>query len=181
MLGLVLTTGERSGRIVETEAYMGHLDPASHAYRGQTARNATMFGQAGHLYVYFTYGMHWCTNVVTGTEGVANAVLIRALEPLTGIEAMREARPRARSDRDLCSGPAKLAQSLGLDGTHDGVDLCDRGSPVRLLDDGWRLDTAPVATPRIGISAATDRLWRWVIPGNPHLSRPAPTPPTLDP
>lgn len=179
LLGLVLQAGERSGRIVEVEAYMGADDPASHAFRGLTPRNATMFGPPGHLYVYFTYGMHWCANVVTGEEGHATAVLIRALAPISGIEAMRAARPRARRDRDLCSGPAKLTQALGIDGTHDGVDLCDPASPVRLLDDGWRHELDPVAGPRIGISVAIDHPWRWVVPDDPNVSR-RPSP-RLDP
>jgi DNA-3-methyladenine glycosylase len=171
LLGRILQVGERSGRIVEVEAYMGVDDPASHAHRGPTARNGTMFGPAGHLYVYFTYGMHWCTNVVTGDDGEGGAVLLRALAPLTGIDQMQAARPRARRARDLCSGPAKLAQALGLDGHHDGVDLCDPGSPVRLLDDGWRAEVGPATSPRIGISVATDRAWRWYLPGDPNVSR----------
>ena len=171
LLGRVLQMGDRSGRIVEVEAYMGADDPASHAYRGPTTRNATMFGPPGHLYVYFTYGMHWCANVVTGTEGVGTAVLIRALAPLTGVEEMRAARPAARRDRDLCSGPAKLTQALGIDGTLDGVDVCDPGSPVRLLDDGWRPDGEPIVAPRIGITRAVEHLWRWYLGDDPNVSR----------
>lgn len=171
LLGKILVAGERSGRIVEVEAYMGADDPASHAYRGRTGRNATMFGPPGHLYVYFTYGMHWCANVVTDVDDVATAVLIRALAPLEGIEAMRAARPRARRDRDLCSGPAKLAQALGIEGSHDGVDLCDPGSPVRLLDDGWQPDEPPMVGRRVGITRAVDEPWRWWIGGDPNVSR----------
>ena len=171
LLGRVLVAGERAGRIVEVEAYMGADDPASHAYRGPTPRTATMFGPPGHLYVYFTYGMHWCTNVVTGNDGQGSAVLLRALAPLTGIDEMRTARPRARRDRDLCNGPAKLAQALGLDGTHDGVDLCDPASPVQLLDDGWQPEVEPVTSSRIGISVAFDRPWRWYLPDDPNVSR----------
>lgn len=174
LIGKVLVAGDRAGRIVEVEAYMGVDDPASHAFRGQTARNSTMFGPAGHLYVYFTYGMHWCANVVTDHEGVPTAVLVRALEPLAGIDAMRAARPRARRDRDLCSGPAKLTQALGLDGSHDGADICDPTSPVRMVDDGWISESPPVACTRVGISVAVDRPWRWCVRGEPNLSRPVP-------
>ncbi|MGY6502257.1 MAG: DNA-3-methyladenine glycosylase [Acidimicrobiales bacterium] len=172
LLGRILVAGDRAGRIVEVEAYEGADDPASHAFRGRTARNATMFGPSGHLYVYFTYGMHWCANVVTGPDDEGSAVLVRALAPLRGHEQMWSARPRARSERDLCSGPAKLAQALGLGADHDGLDLCDPASPVRLVDDGWHSDTAPVVGPRIGISKAVDRPWRWSVPGDPNVSRP---------
>lgn len=175
LLGLVLAAGDRAGRIVEVEAYLGADDPASHAHRGPTPRNATMFDRPGLLYVYFTYGMHWCTNVVAGPEGDGGAVLIRALAPLAGVDAMREVRPAARRDRDLCNGPAKLAQALGIDGSHDGVDLCDPDSPVRLLDDGRRPGAEPVVTTRVGISRATDRPWRWYLPDDPHVSRGRPS------
>lgn len=170
LLNKVLATADgRLGRIVEVEAYAGD-DPASHAFRGRTARNAAMFGPAGHLYVYFTYGMHWCANAVCGHEGEGTAVLLRALEPLAGLERMRQARPRARSERDLCSGPAKLAQALGITGTHDGVDLAS--GVVRILDDGVPPPGDPVVTPRIGITRAADVPWRWYVRGNPHVSRP---------
>src|SRR5690606_12500776 len=106
--------GLRVGRIVEVEAYCGAADPGSHAYRWMTPRNRTMFGSAGGLYGYFSYGMHWCANVVCGDDGEGVAVLLRALAPVAGVEAMRAARPRARRDRDLCSGPAKLCQAFGL-------------------------------------------------------------------
>ncbi|MCE7031351.1 DNA-3-methyladenine glycosylase [Lysobacter sp. GX 14042] len=166
---LLATADGRVGRIVEVEAYAGD-DPASHAFRGRTARNAAMFGPAGHLYVYFTYGMHWCANAVCGQEGEGTAVLLRALEPLAGQERMRQARPRARSERDLCSGPAKLAQALGITGTLDGVDLAS--GAVRILGDGVPPPGDPVVTPRIGITKATELPWRWYVPGNPHVSRP---------
>src|SRR6202043_2788214 len=141
LLNKVLVRGERAGRIVEVEAYKGERDPASHAYRGLTPRTAVMFGPPGFLYVYFTYGMHWCANVVCGPDGEAAAVLVRALAPLRGLEAMREARPAARVDRDLCNGPAKLCSALGITGVDNGSDLLGPGqgrSPgaVQLVDDG---------------------------------------------
>jgi DNA-3-methyladenine glycosylase len=123
LLNKLLVHGERVGRIVEVEAYHGVNDAASHAFRGRTARTAVMFGPPGFLYVYFTYGMHWCSNVVCGPDGEAAAVLIRALEPLAGVEAMRHSRPAARSERDLSNGPAKLCQALGITGTDNGTDL----------------------------------------------------------
>ena len=123
LLNKLLVHGDRAGRIVEVEAYHGANDAASHAYRGLTPRTAVMFGPAGFLYVYFTYGMHWCANVVCGPEGEAAAVLIRALAPTSGLAAMREARPAARLERDLCNGPAKLCQALGITGQDNGVDL----------------------------------------------------------
>ncbi len=160
----------RAGRIVEVEAYGGALDPAAHSYRGQTPRNAVMFGQAGRMYVYFTYGMHWCCNAVCG-EGDGLAVLIRALEPLTGLPQMRSARPRVRNDRDLCNGPAKLTQALGITGTHNGIDLVSGRDGFTILDDGVAPPSSPVCSVRIGISKAADIPWRWYVPGNVNVSR----------
>lgn len=122
---LVRVDGGRrvAGLIVETEAYLGLRDKAAHSYRGRTARNASMWKEGGHAYVYFVYGMHWCVNVVAAVEDEPVAVLVRALEPTEGIERMRERRPRARGDRDLCSGPGKLCQALGIDRALDGEDL----------------------------------------------------------
>ena len=158
----------RAGRIVEVEAYCAGVDPAAHTYRGQTARNATMFGEPGHMYVYFTYGMHWCANAVAW-HGVPGAgVLIRALEPLRGLPAMYEARGGV-SERLLCSGPARLTQALGITGAQDGADLV-RGDGPRILDDGTPPPLHPVSTPRVGIRVGTDRLWRWYVPANPHVS-----------
>lgn len=171
LLNKVLVVGCRAGRIVEVEAYRGSDDPASHGARGPTPRSAIMFGPAGRLYVYFSYGMHWCANVVCDQEGVSAAVLLRALVPLDGLEAMRLARPRARRDRDLCSGPAKLAQALGLDGSHNGVDLVSPTAPAQILDDGVVAPSAPVVSTRVGISVAVDRPWRWYVPEEPNVSR----------
>jgi DNA-3-methyladenine glycosylase len=171
LLNKLLVRGDRVGRIVEVEAYAGAEDPASHGFRGPTARNEVMFGPAGHLYVYFTYGMHFCANAVCGPDGESSAVLLRALAPLDGLDAMRVARgPAARRDRDLCSGPAKLCQALGLDRAHDGVDLV-QGAEVAVLDDGTPPPTSPGVSARIGISVAVDEPWRWFVPDDPNLSR----------
>jgi len=170
LLNKVLRNGSRAGRIVEVEAYKGVRDPASHAYRGLTPRVAVMFGPPAHLYVYFTYGMHWCANVVCGPDGEAGAVLIRALAPLAGIEEMRLARLAARRDRDLCNGPAKLCQALGIIGVDNGADLLG-GRGVVLEDDGTPPPRRPGRGTRIGISVATQKRWRWWVPGDPAASR----------
>jgi DNA-3-methyladenine glycosylase len=165
-----LPEGRRSGRIVETEAYCGAADPAAHTYRGQTTRNTSMFADGGHLYVYFSYGVHWCSNVVCGGEGQGVAVLLRALAPVVGIEAMYAAGgPAARRDRDLCSGPGKLTQAIGVDRTHDGTDLVTDGG-LWIGDDGTRFEEV-VQTTRVGISVAVDEPWRWYVPGDPNVSR----------
>lgn len=171
LLNKVLVHADRAGRIVEVEAYCGASDPGSHAYRGPTSRNATMFGPAGGLYVYFTYGMHWCANVVCSDVGVAGAVLVRALAPLCGLDAMWANRPAARRDIDLCSGPAKLCQALGIDRQLDAADLptADRG--ITVVDDGTPTPAAPVVTTRVGLSAGADLPWRWYVPTDPHVSR----------
>jgi DNA-3-methyladenine glycosylase len=163
--------GRLAVRIVEVEAYAGTEDPGSHAYRGLTMRNAAMFGPPGHLYVYFTYGMHWCCNVVTGEQGFANAVLLRAGEPVAGIEVMRARRPAARRDVHLCSGPARLTQALGIAREHDGVDLT-RG-PLRILDDGVSPPRRPKVTRRIGLreGRGDEHRWRFFVPGNINVSR----------
>lgn len=171
LLGKVLVHGARAGRIVEVEAYRGTDDPASHAYRGPTPRTEVMFGPPGHLYVYFSYGMHWCANAVTSQPGDAGAVLLRALEPLRGIEAMQAARPAARRRVDLANGPAKLCQALGIDGSSDGTDLV-AGAGVRILDDGVAPPAVPVTGPRVGISVGLDRSWRFSVPGDAHRSKP---------
>lgn len=161
---ILLNADGRSGRIIEVEAYCGEDDPAAHSYRGKTARNATMFGEGGHLYVYFSYGMHWCANAVCGKAGEGVGVLIRALQPLDGLEAMRIARPKARDDAHLCNGPGKLTQALGIDKRHDGADLVSGADGVSIVSDGTRPPRHPMETPRIGISKAKDELWRWVVP-----------------
>ena len=168
---LMAVDGEVSvlGRIVEVEAYADHGDAASHSYRGRTTRNASMFGPQGTLYVYFTYGMHWCANVVCGPIGTGEAVLIRALHPISGLHTMAQRRPAARRDRDLCSGPAKVCQALAIDGSHDGIDLCGTG-PVRLLDDGWR-PSEICSSARIGITKEVERPWRWFVGDDPNISR----------
>lgn len=161
----------RAGRIVEVEAYCGSDDPAAHTYRGKTARNATMFGPAGHLYVYFTYGLHYCANTACGEEGEGVGVLLRAIEPVAGIDAMRQARPKARRDRDIGSGPGRLTQAFGITGDFDGTDLVKDDAVIRLVDDGTAPPQIPIAGPRVGISKATERLWRWHVPDHPHVSR----------
>jgi DNA-3-methyladenine glycosylase len=169
LLNKLLVRGERVGRIVEVEAYAGSEDPASHGFRGPTPRTEVMFGPAGHLYVYFTYGMHFCANAVCGPVGESSAVLLRALAPVEGLDLMRDARPAAKRDRDLCSGPAKLCQAFGIDRAQDGVDLVD-GQDVRVLDDGTPPPDLPGVSPRIGISVAVDEPWRWFVPGDPNVS-----------
>lgn len=159
---------ETAGRIVETEAYTGPDDPASHAARriGRTARNATMFGHAGDAYVYLIYGMHWCLNVVASEAGDPQGVLIRALEPMTGFEAMRERRGRAH---DLCSGPGRLCQALGIGGDLDGHDLS--AAPLRLRLPPSGCDGTVRCSGRIGIREARDWPLRFFLDGNPHVSK----------
>jgi DNA-3-methyladenine glycosylase len=160
-----------AARIVEVEAYCGADDPGSHAFRGRTARNETMFGPPGHLYVYFTYGMHWCANAVAGPGAIPHAVLLRAGAPLVGLDVMRSRRLAARRDRDLCTGPARLAQAFGIDRAFDGVDLVS--GPLRVVDDGTEPPARPGVTTRVGLSAGRgdDRPWRYVVSGDPNLSR----------
>lgn len=163
--------GRIGGRIVEVEAYRGPEDLAAHSSRGRTARNAVMFGPPGHLYVYFTYGMHWCSNVVCNPSGGGGAVLMRALAPLVGLDVMWARRPKARRERDLCSGPARLCQALGLTGDLDGADLST--GPVHLLDDGTPPPSDPGNSVRIGLSPGKgdDSPWRWFVAGDPNVSR----------
>jgi DNA-3-methyladenine glycosylase len=156
LLGAVLRHGDVAVRLTEVEAYDGANDPGSHAFRGQTRRNATMFGPPGHLYCYFTYGMHVCCNVVCGEEGDPSAVLLRAGEVVDGIDTARARRPGA-SDRDLARGPARLCKSLGIRLDHDGTDLLrgeitlTAGTPPEHVSSG----------PRVGLRAAAERPWRF--------------------
>lgn len=168
---LIVRADGRAGRIVEVEAYCGQEDPAAHTFGGKTARNATMFGMGGHLYVYFTYGMHWCANAVCGDPGEGVGVLIRAIEPVAGLPLMRDARSNPVRDRDLGSGPARLAQALGINGQFDGADLVEPDRGVWLASDGTAPPDDPVAGPRVGISKAVDHPWRWHVPGNVHVSK----------
>ena len=167
LVGAELYVDGVGGRIVEVEAYH-HEDPASHGYLGRrTARNASMFLEGGHAYVYRSYGIHWCLNVVTGDEGEAEAVLIRALEPLAGIDAMRER--RGLDDvRALCSGPGKLCQALAITRAHDGLLLTE--PPLELRE---RTDEPEIAVgARIGISKGQELPWRFGLAGSRFLSRP---------
>lgn len=173
LLGAVLecrtADGLASGRIVETEAYVGEHDLACHAAAGRTARTAPLYGAPGIAYVYFIYGMHWCVNAVTRPLDEPSAVLIRALEPLAGIELMRKRRPAARRDIDLTNGPGKLCQALGITGAHNWHPL--QRAPLRILTGSRITDREVNRTPRIGITQCVDWPLRWVIAGNPFVSR----------
>ncbi|WP_420450357.1 DNA-3-methyladenine glycosylase [Ilumatobacter sp.] len=154
--------GRAAGRIVEVEAYTED-DPASHTHRGRTPRTEVMFGPPAHLYVYLSYGIHACANVVTGPDGDGQAVLLRAVVPVEGVEAMR-ARRGGRGDRALADGPGKLTQALGIELRHDGHDLAGEGSTLSILDDGVDPPTTPVVGPRVGITRATSTPWRFRVP-----------------
>lgn len=170
LLGAVLHGRDASLRITEVEAYLGAQDPGSHAYRGMTRRNAIMFGPPGFLYVYFTYGMHVCANIVCGTEGEPTAVLLRAGEVVVGVDAARGRRVTSRSDTDLARGPARLCVALGITLGDDGADLA--AGPLRL--ESARHPAAAVANgPRTGVSGAggsDDYPWRFWLPGDPTVS-----------
>jgi DNA-3-methyladenine glycosylase len=177
-------------RLTEVEAYDGPNDPGSHAYRGRTARNAVMFGPPGFLYVYFTYGMHFCMNVVVGPDSQPSAVLLRAGEVIEGLELARARRgqpvaekvvvnqvrqgppvkrPKPTPDRDLARGPARLCVALGIGRDGNGVDLLAKNSPIELLD-GPGFDGVPATGPRVGLREAADRPWRFWIPDDPTVS-----------
>jgi DNA-3-methyladenine glycosylase len=170
-----LADGTRlAARIVETEAYLPD-DPASHAFRGMTPRNEVMFGPSGRLYVYFTYGNHWMMNAVTGREGQGTAVLLRAAEPLEGLEVM--AANRGREDpRDLCSGPGKLAKAFGVTGAQNGLDLV-RGSDMHILRQPPVPRSRVSRTTRVGVTLGAERPWRFIVTGDPFVSRGRPSGP----
>jgi DNA-3-methyladenine glycosylase len=187
LLGCVLEHQTAEGlvavQLTEVEAYEGSADPASHAYRGRTARNAVMFGPPGHAYVYFTYGMHFCANLVCGPEGTAVAVLLRAGRIIEGapLAAARRlaGRPAARvPDRDLARGPARLCQALAIDRAQDGADVCDPASLLRVrpgppaAPESAAPGPAPAISrgPRVGVSSAADRPWRFWLTGDPTVS-----------
>jgi DNA-3-methyladenine glycosylase len=181
LLGCVLSASSSDGEVAvaltEIEAYMGEVDPASHSYRGRTRRNAVMFGPPGHVYVYFTYGMHFCVNLVCSPEGIPTAVLLRAGAIVTGIELARARRSvRARrsgregpADRDLARGPARLCQALGIDLARNGLDACDAASPVRILAGPGPVG-AVCSGPRVGVSRAAEVPWRFWLEGEPTVS-----------
>jgi DNA-3-methyladenine glycosylase len=182
----VTAEGAVAVRLTEVEAYEGEDDPGSHAFRGRTRRNAVMFGEPGHVYVYFTYGMHWCANLVCGPEGRASAVLLRAGEVISGLDLARSRRPAAKRDVDLARGPARLASALGLTGSDDGLDAVGAGhpptdphigdSPLRVRE-GSPVAAADVRTgPRVGVSGPGGvPPWRFWVDGEPTVSvyRPA--------
>lgn len=172
LLGSTLRCGDVAVRITEVEAYAGADDPGSHSFRGPTPRNATMFGPAGRLYVYFTYGMHHCANVVCGPEGTSAAVLLRAGEVVEGIDAARARRPRS-TDRDLARGPARLCRALGIDLADNGNDLT--GGRIRLSLGDVPDPGAVSRGPRVGLRGAADYPWRYWLTGERSVStyRPA--------
>ena len=169
----ILGTEELIGRIVEVEAYH-QSDPASHSYHGITERNKIMFGEAGFSYVYFTYGMHFCMNVVTGFPGTGEAILFRALEPISGTKGMFRRRKKAKNERDLLSGPAKICEALGIKREQNGIDLIT--SDELFLTRG-SLNTAEKigVTTRVGISVGVDKDWRFFIQDNPFVSKGRPS------
>ncbi len=172
LLGAELTSGGVTVRLTEVEAYQGMgVDPASHAYRGRTPRNAVMFGPPGHAYVYFVFGMHWCLNIVCGEPGSASAVLVRAGEVTQGVEIARARRGGVVPDRDLARGPARLATALGVDGAVSGTSLVDGQGPVILVPPPYPADPWHImAGPRVGVTAAADLPWRFWLHGEPSVS-----------
>ncbi len=173
LLGCVLEchgpNGVISGRIVETEAYLGEHDLACHAAAGLTPRTRPLYGAPGTSYVYFVYGVHWCFNAVTREEGLPSAVLVRALEPLDGIDLMRGRRPAARRDVDLTNGPGKLCAALGIDAAHNETSL--QAPPILIRQGAQVPRDRVVVTPRIGIRHAADWPLRWIVSDSPFVSR----------
>ncbi len=177
LLGCVLEhqtpDGVISVALTEVEAYAGAVDPASHAYRGRTRRNAVMFGPPGHAYVYFTYGMHFCVNLVCLPAGTAEAVLLRAGAVIDGLPLARRRRVTSRADTDLARGPALLCQALAIDRARDGADVCDPASSLRILEAPPGRRPAPAAVrsgPRVGVREGADVAWRFWIDGDPTVS-----------
>lgn len=173
LLGAILECRTReglaSGRIVETEAYLGEHDLACHAAAGRTARTEPLYGPPGIAYVYFIYGMYWCFNAVTRARGEPSAVLVRALEPVDGLELMRRRRPRAKRDIELTNGPGKLCLALGIDGTHNSLAL---QRPPLLIRPGSPVDDREVSvSPRIGITQSAEWPLRWFVTNNPYVSK----------
>jgi DNA-3-methyladenine glycosylase len=177
LLGCVLSArspdGDVAVRLTEVEAYLGEADPASHAYRGKTNRNAVMYGEPGHAYVYFTYGMHFCVNLVCQPAGTASAVLLRAGAVLTGATLARHRRSAGKrtepATRDLARGPARLCQALGIDRSLDGADVCDPDSALRIFGPGPP-GTVISSGPRVGVSTAATVPWRFWVAGDPTVS-----------
>ncbi len=175
LLGCVLEHEAAEGMVAvtltEVEAYAGEVDPASHAFRGRTGRNAVMYGPPGHAYVYFTYGMHFCVNVVCLPPGTASAVLLRAGRVIAGEELARTRRHARGPARDLARGPARLCQALGIDRALDGADLCDPASPLRLRNTIRSEEENAISTgPRVGVRDGADVPWRFWLAGEPTVS-----------
>ena len=172
LLGWRLTSSSVDGTVslvlTEVEAYAGEADPASHAFRGPTPRNAVMFGPAGHLYVYLSYGMHWCANVTVGADGVASAVLLRAGRVVEGVELARCRRGVRTADRSLARGPACLTQALGIGREHDGAYLLGGTGPLSLTN--GKAPTSSSSGPRVGVSRAADVPWRYWATADPTVS-----------
>jgi DNA-3-methyladenine glycosylase len=172
LLGAVLRAGPVAVRLTEVEAYSGTgVDPASHAHRGRTPRNAVMFGPAGYAYVYFSYGMHWCMNVVTGEPGTAAAVLLRAGAVIDGLEVARSRRPAARRDAELARGPARLCQALAVTGPVSGTFLLDGQGPLLLTAGPQPVDESLIRSgPRVGVAGGRDIPWRFWLAGEASVS-----------
>jgi DNA-3-methyladenine glycosylase len=174
LLNKILVGNGVSARLVEVEAYRANDDPGSHAFRGRTLRNASMFTAPGTLYVYFSYGNHWCMNAVCGPGDAANAVLLRAAAPLDGLDVMRARRRKARRDRDLTAGPGRLGQAFAVDRALDGTSLVRAPGPLRIVDDGTPPPTRPGVSTRIGLAPGKgdDLPYRFYVAGDENISRP---------